>query len=317
MTQSVISPFERAKEAVSFLKNRLPESLQHPQVAIVCGSGLNELVHTVQAEPKAEYDYESIPHFPRLTVAGHAGKLVFGLLGQKIPAVLMVGRAHYYEGHAMEQVTFPVRVFKQLGVESIVLTNAAGGLNPEYRVGDIVMLNDHIFLAGLAGCHPLRGPNADEFGVRFPPLSDAYDLNLRRHVHQAWKEVIDAQSVRQLHEGVYAFVGGPTYETRAESRMLRMLGADVVGMSTIPEIVVARHCGLRVLALSLVTNNAVLAAVPRGDEDLLQGKAAGELSAMIEEGKAGHEEVLEAGRSAALDMQKLVVQALMNVFGHN
>ncbi|KAJ5166503.1 purine nucleoside phosphorylase [Penicillium canariense] len=304
------SAFDRANETVSFLKSRLPESLQSPKVAIVCGSGLGGLADTVHAEPRAEYDYASIPHFPRPTVAGHAGKLVFGLLGQQIPAVLMVGRAHFYEGHSMDQVTFPIRVFKQLGVDTVVLTNAAGGLNSEYRVGDI-----HIFLAGLAGVHPLRGPNLEEFGVRFPPLSDAYDLELRRQVHQVWKQVIPAQSTRRLHEGVYAFVGGPTYETRAESRMLRMLGADVVGMSTVPEIVVARHCGLRVLAFSLVTNNAVLAPVPRGDEHLLQGKAAGELSAILEEGKAGHEEVLEAGRMAALDMQKLVLQSLVSAFG--
>ncbi|KAJ6076609.1 hypothetical protein N7499_008590 [Penicillium canescens] len=308
------SSFQRANEAVAHLRNTLPEGLQKPQVAIVCGSGLGGLADTIHPDLRAEYDYGSIPHFPRSTVAGHAGKLVFGFLGQKIPAVLMVGRAHYYEGHSIDQVAFPIRVFKQLGVDTVVLTNAAGGLNSDYSVGDLVLLNDHLFLAGLAGTHPLRGPNEEEFGVRFPPLSDAYDLELRRHVHQAWKTVISPESNRKLHEGVYAFVGGPTYETRAESRMLRMLGADVVGMSTVPEIVVARHCGLRLLAFSLVTNKAVLSPVPRGDEDLLQGKAADELTAILEEGKAGHEEVLEAGRAAALDMQKLVVQSLVNAF---
>ncbi|EPS26082.1 hypothetical protein PDE_01018 [Penicillium oxalicum 114-2] len=315
MSNADISSFDRANEAVTFLRSTLPEGLQAPKVAIVCGSGLGGLADTVQKEGRAEYDYASIPHFPRPTVAGHAGKLVFGLLGQRIPAVLMVGRAHFYEGHEMDKVTFPIRVFKQLGVDTVVLTNAAGGLNSEYNVGDIVLLNDHIFMAGLAGVHPLRGPNDEQFGVRFPPLSDAYDLELRRQVHQAWKDIIPAESTRKLHEGVYAFVSGPTYETRAESRMLRMLGADVVGMSTVPEIVVARHCGLRVLAFSLVTNNAVLAPVTRGDEQLLEGKDANQLNALIEEGKAGHEEVLEAGRNAALDMQKLVLQSLVKVFG--
>ncbi|KAJ5246932.1 hypothetical protein N7468_001915 [Penicillium chermesinum] len=310
-----MSVFEKAKEAALFLKSRLPVDLQNPQAAVVCGSGLSGLANTVQAEPRAEFDYASIPHFPRPTVAGHAGKLVFGLLGQKIPAVFMVGRSHYYEGSSMDLITFPIRVFKLLEVDTVVLTNAAGGLNSSFKVGDIMMLNDHIFLAGLAGNHPLRGQNEEEFGVRFPPLSDAYDLILRRHVHHAWKEVLPPQSTRRLHEGVYAFVGGPTYETRAESRMLRMMGADVVGMSTVPEIVVARHCGLRVLAFSLVTNNAVLDPVPRGDEQELQEKAAGELNAMLEEGKAGHEEVLEAGRTAALDMEKLVTHVLVNVFG--
>ncbi|KAJ5628379.1 purine nucleoside phosphorylase [Penicillium lividum] len=315
MNQSKLSILEQAQEAVAFLNSQLPEGLQAPKVAVVCGSGLSGLAETVQADPRMEYDYASIPHFPRPTVAGHAGKLVFGLLGQKIPAVFMVGRAHYYEGNSMDQVTFPIRVFKLLGVNTVVLTNAAGGLNQDYSVGDIMLLNDHIFLAGLAGVHPLRGANIEEFGVRFPPLSDAYDLDLRRHVHQVWKEIIPSQTTRKLHEGVYAFVGGPTYETRAESRMLRMLGADVVGMSTVPEIVVARHCGLRVLAFTLVTNNAVLAPVPRGDEQLLQGKDASELNAMLEKGKATHEEVLEAGRTAALDMQQLVTRTLMRVFG--
>ncbi|KAJ5139096.1 Inosine guanosine/xanthosine phosphorylase [Penicillium bovifimosum] len=332
MTKTELTAFQRANEAVSYLRASLPESLQKPQVAIVCGSGLGGLADTIQSDSRIEFDYASIPHFPRSTVAGHAGKLVFGFLGQNIPAVLMVGRAHYYEGHSIDQVAFPIRVFKQLAVNTVVLTNAAGGLNSEYAVGDLVLLNDasrtpaelssaiantdpqHLFLAGLAGTHPLRGANEEEFGVRFPPLSDAYDLELRRHVHQAWKTVMSPESDRKLHEGVYAFVAGPTYETRAESRMLRMLGADVVGMSTVPEIVTARHCGLRVLAFSLVTNQAVLSPVPRGDEDLLQNKAAGELSAILEEGKATHEEVLEAGRAAAIDMQKLVIQTLVNVF---
>ncbi|KAJ5491601.1 purine nucleoside phosphorylase [Penicillium diatomitis] len=305
MSKADMSSLDRANEAVAFLRSTLPQGLQSPKVAIVCGSGLGGLADTVHKDGRAEFDYASIPHFPRPTVAGHAGKLVFGLLDQKIPAVLMVGRAHFYEGHAMDQVTFPIRVFKQLGVDTVVLTNAAGGLNSDYN---------HIFMAGLAGVHPLRGPNDEQLGVRFPPLSDAYDLDLRRQVHQAWKDVISPDSTRKLHEGVYAFVSGPTYETRAESRMLRMLGADVVGMSTVPEIVVARHCGLRVLAFSLVTNNAVLAPVTRGDEQALEGKDAGQLNALIEEGKAGHEEVLEAGRNAALDMQKLVLQSLVKVF---
>ncbi|KAF7587465.1 hypothetical protein BBP40_007210 [Aspergillus hancockii] len=298
-----LSSSDRVREAFTFLKEHLPVPLQKPRVAIVCGSGLGGLANTICDKPRAEFDYSSIPHFPRLTVPGHAGKLVFGLLDEQVPVVLMVGRAHYYEGHSINQVTFPIRVFKLLGVDILVLTNAAGGLNSEYAVGDIVILNDHIFLAGLAGTHPLRGPNAEEFGPRFPPLSDAYDLELRRHVHRAWREVMYAESGRRLHEGVYAFVGGPSYETRAECRMLHQLGADVVGMSTVPEIVVARHSGIRVLALSLVTNNAVLSPVPRGDDLLLQDKGVQELGAILQEGKASHDEVLEAGHSAAIDMQ--------------
>ncbi|PLN74479.1 purine nucleoside phosphorylase I, inosine and guanosine-specific [Aspergillus taichungensis] len=309
-----MSQFDQAREAASFLKQRLPATLQDPQVAIVCGSGLGGLADSIRDTPHEEFDYSSIPHFPHLTVPGHAGKLVFGLLDKTVPAVLMVGRAHYYEGHSIDKVTFPVRVFKLLGVDTIVLTNAAGGLNPKYAVGDIVLLNDHIFLAGLAGNHPLRGPNVEELGPRFPPLSDAYDLELRRQVHEAWKNIAHPNRSRELHEGVYAFVGGPSYETRAECRLLRGLGADVVGMSTVPEIVVARHCGLRVLGLSLVTNKAVLSPVPRGDDEGIQGKGAQDLNTILETGKANHEEVLEAGRNAAVDMEKLVVRVMSTIF---
>jgi purine-nucleoside phosphorylase len=173
-------------------------------------------------------------------------------------------------------------------------------------VGDIVVINDHLFLAGLAGNHPLRGPNLDIFGSRFPPLSDAYDLSLRRAAHVAWKKgQTDSKEVkrRRLHEGVYAFVAGPSFETRAECRMLRMLGADLVGMSTVPEIVVARHCGLRVLALSLVTNNAVLEPGPRGDDPLLEGATADAMRMIVERGRANHEEVVEESHLAALDLQ--------------
>jgi purine-nucleoside phosphorylase len=224
----------------------------------------------------------------------------------KEAVVLMSGRAHFYEGYSIERITYPVRVFQRLGVQTIVVSNSAGGLNPEYAIGDIVVLNDHLFLAGLAGNHPLRGPNLDSFGVRFPPLSDAYDLGLRRATHAAWrKSQRDSKEVRQrrLHEGVYAFVAGPSYETRAECRMLRMFGADLVGMSTVPEIIVARHCGLRVLALSLVTNNAVLDAGPRGDDPLLEGATADDLRKIIEKGRANHDEVVKEGHQAALDFQ--------------
>ncbi|KAI9367093.1 nucleoside phosphorylase domain-containing protein [Aspergillus egyptiacus] len=306
---------EKTNDAFAFIRKLLPTQLQAPRVAIVCGSGLGGLANTLGNELRVEIDYSDIPHFPRLTVAGHAGKLVFGLLDNQVPAVLMVGRAHYYEGHSIDQVTFPIRVFKSLGVDTVILTNAAGGLNPDYVVGDIVLLNDHIFLAGLAGTHPLRGPNCEEFGPRFPALSDAYDLDLRRQVHESWAKLMNPGSKRRLHEGVYAFVGGPSYETRAECRMLRQLGADVVGMSTVPEIVVARHCGIRIIAFSLVTNNAVLSPVPRGDDHLIQGRDVKELDAILQEGKASHEEVLEAGKSAAQDMQKLVVRVVADIFG--
>lgn len=207
----------------------------------------------------------------------------------------------------MSTVTFAVRVCKILGVQTMVLTNAAGGLNPAYSVGDIVCLNDHLNLAGLVGFHPLRGPNDDDFGVRFPPLSDAYDLQLRSQAHRAWADLRrQTPSTRKLHEGVYAFVSGPTYETRAECRMLRQLGADVVGMSTVPEIITARHSKMRVLAFSLVTNVSVLDPVLRGDDPEVQTMSEQDMTEFLARGRANHEEVLEAGKLAAIDMQGLV-----------
>lgn len=209
----------------------------------------------------------------------------------------------------METVTFATRVCKVLGCETVLLTNAAGGLNLEYNVGDIVCLNDHLNLAGLSGFHPLRGPNAEDFGTRFPPLSNAYDIQLRQLAHSAWRELReDTPSERRLHEGVYAFVAGPSYETRAECRLLRQLGADLVGMSTVPEIVVARHSGMRVLAFSLVTNKAVLDPTVRADDRELEGMTREELDAYLSRGRADHGEVLEAGKQAAIDMQGLVLR---------
>ncbi|GME53134.1 purine nucleoside phosphorylase [Neofusicoccum parvum] len=329
LVASARSAYQRAAETAKHLQNSVPAELRSPQVAIVCGSGLGGLADTIHKEPVYETPYASIPNFPQSTVAGHAGKLVFGLIGPaKLPVVLLVGRAHFYEGHTMDLVTFATRVCKVLGVGTMivareqlwltsfglyVVTNAAGGLNPDYAVGDIVCLNDHLNFAGLTGFHPLRGPNADEFGARFPPLSDAYDLELRQRVHKAWKKLGLDKGKRKLHEGVYAFVAGPTYETRAECRMLRAFGADVVGMSTVPEIVVARHAGIRVLAFSLVTNNAVLEAGPRGDDPVIQDMNKAELDAYLSKGKANHEEVLEAGREAAKDMQELVKQVLSDL----
>lgn len=307
--------FQRATETALYLRTSLPDILHHPKVAIVCGSGLGGLAETIHPEPRIETAYANIPNFPRSTVQGHVGKLVFGLIGPaKTPAILLVGRAHFYEGHTMDLVTFATRVCKVMGVEIVIVTNAAGGLNQDYAVGDIVCLNDHLNMAGLVGIHPLRGPNIDDFGVRFPPLSDAYDLELRRRAHQAWKKLGLDKQKRQLHEGVYAFVAGPTYETRAECRMLRGFGADVVGMSTVPEIVVARHSGLRVLAFSLVTNNAVLEAGPRGDDEAIQAMSKDELGQHLSKGKANHGEVLEAGREAAKDMQALVKQILSDLY---
>ncbi|KAK5109490.1 hypothetical protein LTR62_006942 [Meristemomyces frigidus] len=307
MTTSI---FHRATETVESLRLKLPAQLARPRIAIVCGSGLGGLAETVNRNSREEWEYKDVANFPLSTVAGHEGKLVFGTMGrEEVPVVLLVGRAHFYEGHSMEVVTFATRVCKVLGVETMILTNAAGGLNPNYAVGDIVCLNDHLNLAGLVGFHPLRGPNEEDFGVRFPPLSDAYDISLRQLARRSWQNLRQQRpSERRMHEGVYAFVAGPTYETRAECRMLRSFGADVVGMSTVPEIIVARHSGMRVMAFSLVTNTAVLEPAVRADAPELQDMGAAELDAYLSRGRANHEEVLEAGKSAALDMQGLVLR---------
>ncbi|CAF9925449.1 MAG: hypothetical protein GOMPHAMPRED_003891 [Gomphillus americanus] len=204
------SIYDRASESMAWLLQQLPQEVQRPKSGIICGSGLGGLADLVVSRSKVEIPYGRIPYFPQSTVEGHVGSLVFGFLGWKqTPVVLMVGRVHFYEGHSIEDVTFPVRVMKLLGVEQIIVTNAAGGLNPEYKVGDIVVLSDHLNLAGISGVHPLRGPNLDKFGTRFPPLSDAYDLSLRRLTHKTWKNAGINQGSRTLHEGIYAFVGGP------------------------------------------------------------------------------------------------------------
>ncbi|KAF3935575.1 hypothetical protein ABW19_dt0203427 [Dactylella cylindrospora] len=302
MTSAPSDVYAQCLETAKFIQDKVPEGFRAPEVAVICGSGLGGLADTVDEDLKVEISYSEIPNFPRPTVHGHAGKLVFGNLGEKkTPAILMVGRAHFYEGHNIDKTAFPVRVLKVLGVKVIIVTNAAGGLNPDFQVGDICILNDHINLPGLSGIHPLRGPNAEDFGPRFPPLSDAYDLELRKFAHIAYKSLQLSIPTRRLHEGVYAFVSGPSFETRAECRFLRALGADVVGMSTVPEIIVARHAGMRILAMSLVTNQAVLEPVPRGDAEI-----EGDLQKIMEKGAANHEEVLEAGQMAALDMQNLV-----------
>ncbi|HCJ33365.1 MAG TPA: purine-nucleoside phosphorylase, partial [Ktedonobacter sp.] len=184
-------------------------------------------------------------------VKGHAGRLVIGLL-ENVPVVAMQGRFHLYEGYPLQVLTLPVRVMRLLGAHTLIVTNAAGGVNPAYRPGDFMLLRDHINMPGLAGANPLLGPNDERFGERFPPLANAYNMELRelaRSVAAVWSEIT-------LHEGVYTMVGGPNYETGAELRFLRAVGTDAVGMSTVPEVIVARHSGMRVLGLSLITNTA-------------------------------------------------------------
>jgi len=214
-----------------------------PRVGIILGTGLGALAHEIQAE--ASVPYEEIPHFPRATVHSHAGRLVCGQFGDK-SVVAMEGRFHYYEGYSMQQITFPVRLMKALGCEVLVVSNAAGGLNPQFAKGDIMLVEDHI---NLMGDNPLIGPNDDRLGERFPDMCFPYDRELLQLARQIARE--ERMAVQQ---GVFVAVPGPNLETRAEYRFLRGIGADAVGMSTVPEVIVGVHSKLRMLGLSAITD---------------------------------------------------------------
>jgi purine-nucleoside phosphorylase len=239
---------------------------------LVLGSGLGLLAERVRAADMMPYS--EIPHFARSTVQGHSGRLVIGeLAGQQV--MVMQGRAHFYEGHSLIRVTLPIRVMQILGIGVLLVTNAAGGINPDYQAGDLMAISDHINLPGMAGHHPLVGPNEDRFGPRFPDMSTPYDPELLAEMRAQAKELGIS-----LREGVYMMVSGPSFETPAEVRMIRALGADAVGMSTAPEVVAARHAGMRVMGLSLITNVAI--------SQVRQAMAGADV----------HQEVLEAGAKA-------------------
>lgn len=238
--------YDQVMEAVAAIRSHTREK---PAIAIILGSGLGDLANEVSHA--TAIPYAEIPHFLRSTVPGHAGRLLLGTV-EDMPVVMMQGRFHFYEGYALEALTLPVRVMHELGAHTLIVTNAAGGLNPSYRPGDFMLLSDHINLPGMAGANPLVGPNDERFGTRFPALAKAYDAGLR----QLAREVASKQADITLHEGVYVMVSGPSFETGAELKFLRAIGADAVGMSTAPEVVVARHAGMRVLGLSLITNTA-------------------------------------------------------------
>ena len=238
-----------------------------PRVALILGSGLGGLADELAAAVVAPY--AEIPGFPRSTVVGHRGELAIGnLAGQ--PVAVLRGRFHFYEGYTMQQVTFPVRVLHALGCDTLIVTNAAGGLRPDWAIGDLMRIADQIFLPGMAGHHPLRGENDDRLGPRFPAMVGAFDAELGRIAHAVAQE-----QGTTLREGVYCMITGPSFESGAELRLLRAWGADAVGMSTAPEVVVARHAGMRVLGISLVTNLALPDGAPANHEEVL---AAGEVA---------------------------------------
>lgn len=245
-----------------------------PRVGIVLGSGLGDLADKI--EEVASIDYADIPHFPRSTVAGHAGRLILGRLGG-MPVICMQGRIHYYEGVDPQDLAVPVRMLKLLGIEILLVTNAAGSFHKKMGPGSLMVLNDHINFTGL---NPLVGENDETFGPRFFSMEEAYDPQLRGHLLAVAKEL-----EIKLHEGVYLHYLGPNFETPAEIKMFNKLGADAIGMSTTPEVLVARHCGLRVVAISNITN-------------LVAGMSKTPLS---------HEQTLECAKIAAADLEKLII----------
>ncbi|HSM37739.1 MAG TPA: purine-nucleoside phosphorylase [Candidatus Limnocylindrales bacterium] len=268
-------------EAAAAIRERLSASpqLASPALAFVLGSGLGNVVELLDADPRVVIPYQEIPNVPDSEVAGHAGELVCGLASGR-PIMLLSGRAHPYEGWSHRQSTLLLRACLSLGIRTLVLTNAAGGVNPGFEPGDVMLINDTI---NLSGDNPLVGPNLDRLGPRFVPMTDAMDPELRELAHAAAR-----RAGERLREGVYLALSGPAYETRAELRMLRTLGADAVGMSTVHELLVARHMGVRVLGFSLITN-----------------KATPEM-----EGEVTHEEVLEMGPIGAARLVRILAELL-------
>jgi purine-nucleoside phosphorylase len=283
---NVVNPYtyEIVQQSADYILNR---TTHRPKIGIICGSGLGALGELL--ENKDKFPYCEIPHFPESTVCGHAGQLVLGELAN-VPVLVMQGRFHFYEGYPLWKCSMPVRVFKLLGIEILIVTNAAGGLNKEYKVGDIMIIKDHLNFPGMGGDSALRGPNDDRFGPRFPPLNTAYDSKLRVLAKQVANELGMNKFVR---EGVYTMVGGPSYETVAELRAMRILGVDAVGMSTIPEVIAARHCGIQVFAFSLITNECIT------DYDV--------------DVEASHEEVVETANNREEDLKRFVTQLIPSI----
>ena len=265
-----MSLFDKIQTTASFISEKIKS---RPSVGIILGSGLGGLTGLVDKE--TEIDYAGIPNFPVSTVKGHGGKLVFGKLGGS-DVVLMAGRFHYYEGYSMEEVTFPVRVMKALGVHTLIVSNASGGTNPGFAIGDLMIVKDHI---NLFPEHPLRGPNDERLGTRFPDMGQPYDHALIEMAKQ-----VAAEKGITVRSGIYIGLQGPTFETPAEYKWLHTIGGDAVGMSTVPEVIVARHAGVRVFAISVITDIGI------GDEPVT----------------ITHEEVLEAANAAAPKMAAIV-----------
>ena len=282
--------YENAVEAADFIRSKYPREIK---IALVLGSGLGAFADEVQSAVRIPY--ESIPHFARSTVEGHAGQLVLGEIEGKAVAVQQ-GRVHYYEGYDMEDVMFPMRTFGRMGVETVILTNAAGSLSTEMTPGSLMLISDHL---NMMGVNPLRGRNDDRLGPRFPDQTEVYDRGLQDIVVKAADEIAlrtlrkggDATHTDFLHRGIYCALSGPTYETPAEVRLYRLLGADAVGMSTVPEAIAARHQGMKVAGISCITNFA-----------------AGMTSEPID-----HQEVMETGARVAEGFKELLRRVISRI----
>eukprot|EP00088_Acartia_fossae_P027596 TRINITY_DN2833_c0_g1_i10.p1 TRINITY_DN2833_c0_g1~~TRINITY_DN2833_c0_g1_i10.p1 ORF type:complete len:334 (-),score=70.17 TRINITY_DN2833_c0_g1_i10:856-1818(-) len=269
--------FENVNISAQYILDR---TSYRPTIGIICGSGLGGLAELV--EDPDTFSYADIPNFPVSTCPGHVGRLLVGKLGG-VPVIVMQGRFHSYEGYPLWKTALPVRVMKLVGIKFLIATNAGGGLNKTFKVGDIMVLKDHINLPGFSCQHPLRGPNDDRFGDRFFPVNDMYDRELR----ELARELASSLNLDDIvKEGIYTMVGGPNYETVAELKLLSLLGVDSVGMSTIPETLVAHHCGIKVFACSLITNLCI------DDYDTSL--------------KPNHEEVVEVGKKRAEDLKDFV-----------
>ncbi len=267
----------RINETVNYIKNHTDFK---PEIGIILGSGLGSLADGI--EVIKSFPYSELPNFPVSTVHGHAGKLVLGLLaGKKV--IAMQGRFHYYEGYSFQTITYPIRIMKALGIERLFLSNAAGGMNPAFKVGDLMILDDHI---NLMPGNPLIGPNDDAIGPRFPDMSAPYDQELNKLALAMGNEM-----GLRIHQGVYAAVTGPTFETRAEYKYIRIIGADAVGMSTVPEVITARHMGLPCFAVSVITDMG-------GQEEVEQ---------------VSHEEVLLVANEAGKKLTELIIKLIKGI----
>uniref|UniRef100_A0A6P4FNQ0 Purine nucleoside phosphorylase n=2 Tax=Drosophila rhopaloa TaxID=1041015 RepID=A0A6P4FNQ0_DRORH len=284
--QSLLYPYEVIEEIADFI---VKGSGMRPKIGIICGSGLGSLADIIQ-DPKI-FEYEKIPNFPVSTVEGHAGRLVVGTL-EGATVMAMQGRFHFYEGYPLAKCSMPVRVMKLCGVEYLFATNAAGGINPRFAVGDIMLMHDHVNMLGFAGNSPLQGPNDPRFGPRFPALVNSYNKDL---INKAI-EIGKAMGIESnIHVGVYSCLGGPNYETIAELKALRMMGVDAVGMSTVHEVITARHCDMKVFAFSLITNKCATEYSDKKDDE------------------ANHEEVMAVAKTRQKACCELVARLIREI----